>query len=121
MNIKNSICFASIVIAVFAMSPAFSASQTSNKGRELMVKHTCAGCHGTEGQGSSAGKKLAPEALPFEVFSQIVRTGTGPRGMPRFGENNISDADLKDIYAHLSKIPNSPSPDTIIALKDLKP
>ena len=41
--------------------------------------------------------------------------------MPPYRANVLSDDEVADIYAYLQSIPKSPPPDSIAALKNLKP
>ena len=52
---------------------------------------------------TSAGKKLAPDPLPFEAFAAFVRSTD--RAMPPYSEAILSNEDLADIYAYLQSIP----------------
>ncbi len=110
-----------LLLAIIAAMPSSAADRASSvaRGRQLYMDYSCRTCHGTVGQGSSAGLKLAPDPLPADALIAFVRGSTGP--MPAYSEASISDADLTDIQAYLASIPKSASPDTIPALKDLKP
>lgn len=66
---------------------------------------SCAGCHGAEGQGG-IGPAMNAHATGWSQpeFAQTLREGLSPRGelaatMPRFSEEQLSDADLNNIYA----------------------
>jgi ubiquinol-cytochrome c reductase cytochrome c subunit len=91
-------------------SSAFAAG-SAEKGKETFIKRGCWQCHGTQGQGGSAGLKLAPDPLPLETIKAFVRSTNGP--MPPFSEKVVSDADLEDIHAYLSSLPKSKDPKTI--------
>ncbi|TMB36390.1 MAG: cytochrome c [Deltaproteobacteria bacterium] len=75
------------------------------------VRHGCWQCHGFDGQGSIAGSKIAPNPLPFEAFSDFVRTTGG--AMPPYQKAILSDEDLADIYAYLQSVPKARDPKTI--------
>ncbi|MSO99252.1 MAG: cytochrome c [Rhodospirillaceae bacterium] len=95
-----------------------AAEPSPSRGRDLFMKVGCYMCHGTQGQGSSAGLKLAPEPLPAEAIAQFIRaTNTA---MPAYSEMVLPDSDVADIAAFLETIPAARSPDSIPALKDLK-
>ena len=99
----------------FAGAPTpFAAS--AEPGKAAFMRAGCWQCHGTAGQGSIAGPKLAPDPLPFETLSAFVRSSS--RTMPPFREEVLSDADLADIYAYLQSIPPTPSPDSIPLLRE---
>ena len=109
------LALASAVIVAIAAPPA---TPSAARGRQTFLRVGCSECHGTEGQGSSAGLRLAPDPLPLEAIVQFVRSTTG--SMPAYGERILSDADLADIHAYLQSLRPSPSPGSIRALKDLK-
>jgi mono/diheme cytochrome c family protein len=98
---------ASLVIVgglVFGHAAAKAASAENGKG--LFLKVGCYQCHGTQGQGGTAGPRLAPDPMPFETLAAFVRTSS--RQMPPFHLKVLSDADLADIYAFLQSIPKPP-------------
>lgn len=102
-----------ILIAVLTASSAHAASV--ERGRTLYMKVGCHQCHGTVGQGGTAGPKLAPGPQPWEAFDQFVRHS--PNAMPPYREIVLPDADLRDIYAYLQSVPAAASIDKIPLLK----
>ncbi|WP_170850012.1 cytochrome c [Beijerinckia sp. GAS462] len=94
--------FTSLSFAVLLGSylPAAAADDT---GHAQFLKYGCWQCHGTEGQGTSAGPKLAPDPLPYEGFSAFVRSSS--RQMPPFREQVLPEPDLQAIHAYLSSRP----------------
>ncbi|MBM3513641.1 MAG: cytochrome c [Alphaproteobacteria bacterium] len=108
-----------------ATAIASAAEPSVKRGRDLYMNVGCYLCHGTEGQGSGAGLKLTPDPLPAEAIANFIRN-TDPTtpsfaAMPSYSEKVLSDADVADIAAFLASIPAPKSPDSIPALKDLKP
>jgi len=89
---------------------------SAERGKAAFMHAGCWQCHGTAGQGSIAGPKLAPDPLPFETLSAFVRSSS--RAMPPFREEVLSDADLADIYAYLQSIPPAPAVDSIPLLRE---
>ena len=77
-------------------------------GKKLYERDGCYECHGHEGQGGSAGKRLAPRPIPYADFSQYCRHPTAE--MPPYSAKILSDADLAAIYAFLQSIPNPRKP-----------
>ncbi len=65
----------------------------------------CAVCHGIYFENIGAFARDLREstlALPWEVFRAVVRDGVlMPLGMPRYGDNDISDDDLRDLYQYV--------------------
>jgi ubiquinol-cytochrome c reductase cytochrome c subunit len=79
----------------------------AEKGKLLFVKNGCYQCHNYEGQGGSAGARLAPNPLPFRGFLAYVRA---PRGeMPPYTVKAMSDQDLADVHAFLRTRPRPPA------------
>jgi cytochrome c len=74
-------------------------------GKALFVADGCYQCHGYQGQGSTAGPKLAPQPLPIGAFAAQLRH---PRDrMPIYTAVTVSDGDLHDLYAYLQTIPKA--------------
>jgi len=85
-----------------AQSPA---SGDVERGRKIFVSHGCYQCHGTQGQGSNAGSRLAPDPIPLQALVLLVRQ---PRArMPPYSPRILSDQDLRDIHAYLTSIPKA--------------
>lgn len=83
----------------------------AENGRTIFVTRGCYQCHNYEGQGGSAGARLAPNPLPYRGFQAYVRA---PRGeMPPYPAKILSDQDLADIYAFLRSRPRPPALATI--------
>ena len=103
---------AAFAVAAHAQAPAGDAA----RGKALYMKNMCYTCHGTVGQGTRYGVKLAPGTLPMEAFAQQVRH---PRAsMPRYPVEFVSEADLSDIVAYLASIKPEPKADDIPLLKE---
>jgi len=97
--------------ALSLIATAASAAGSAEKGKETFIKRGCWECHGFQGQGGSAGARLAPDPIPFDTLKAFVRSTNGQ--MPPFSENVVPDSDLEDIHAYLSSIPKSIDPKTI--------
>jgi len=80
--------------------------QDAANGKKLFTKDGCYQCHGTQGQGTTAGARLAPKPLALEALITYVRQPKGQ--MPPYTAKVISDAELADIRAYLSSIPEPP-------------
>jgi mono/diheme cytochrome c family protein len=96
--------------AVLLLAPAAQAADAA-KGKTAFMTHGCWQCHGTQGQGTIAGLKLAPDPMPKETFIGFVRSTN--RAMPPYREAVLPDTDLEDIYAYLQSIPKAADPKTI--------
>jgi ubiquinol-cytochrome c reductase cytochrome c subunit len=94
-----------------ASQPAAPPAGDAEKGKALFVKNGCYQCHNYEGQGGSAGARLAPNPLPFRGFTAYVRAPKGE--MPPYTDKIMSDQDLADVYAFLRSRPRPPALATI--------
>jgi ubiquinol-cytochrome c reductase cytochrome c subunit len=103
MSFEEFIALTALAAALAFPPHAHAAS--AEKGKAAYVKHGCWQCHGTQGQGGTAGKKLAPGPLPLEAMSAFVRNSAG--SMPPYQKAILSDADLADIHAYLQSIPKA--------------
>jgi ubiquinol-cytochrome c reductase cytochrome c subunit len=88
------------------------------QGRQLYMAVGCWQCHGTVGQGGSAGPRLAPGPMPLEALRAFLRNSV--RTMPAYPETILSDAAIADIHAYLQSIPAAPPADTLPLLRDLR-
>ena len=112
MRIAAILAGGGVLAAAAADAPAGDAT----RGRALFMKNMCYTCHGTEGQGTRYGLKLAPNPLPWPAFSQQVRH---PRSaMPRYPAEFVTDAELADIVAYLGSVKPSPKAADIPLLKE---
>lgn len=94
------------VAIVTAALQASSAAQTADAGRSLFVDYGCWQCHGYEGQGGSAGPRLAPSQLSFVAFEQFVRRPASV--MPAFASTELADDKLRAIYDFLVSVAEPP-------------
>lgn len=90
-------------------------------GEAVFLRVGCPACHGTVGQGGTAGPRLAPNTLPLAAFETWVRNGTPgwsiASGMPAFPRGIVSDAELADVRAYLANLPAPRAPDDIALLR----
>jgi mono/diheme cytochrome c family protein/uncharacterized protein YdbL (DUF1318 family) len=78
-------------------------------GQQIWQQKPCMGCHGAQAEGG-IGPKLAGTILEFDEVLLRVRTGKAP--MPAFSEEQVSDLELKHIYAWLKSLaPPTPTPE----------
>jgi hypothetical protein len=72
------------------------------RGQVLFSSLGCAACHGPQGEGG-VGPTIAQTTLSLE---RVIRQYRAPyRNMPRFGPDQISEAEIADIYAFLHTLP----------------
>ncbi len=84
-------------------------------GSEEYIEMGCYQCHGYDGNGGG-GPRLAPDPLPFEAFSSVVRRP--PNVMPAYSPNVLTDEKLRDIYEYLESIPDPPDASSVPALSE---
>ena len=72
------------------------------RGRLLFLGASCVTCHGLANQGGVVGPALDVGDLTISDLRRAVQTG--PRGMPAFPEQMLSDADLEAIFAFLEAL-----------------
>ena len=122
-------CVVLLSAALLAVEPATGAdpgpaagpvrAPSVARGRELYMTVGCRHCHGTEGQGSNSGTRIAPDPLPAEAMATFIRaTHTA---MPAYDARVLGDADVADIAAYLRTIKPAKPADEIPALRLLKP
>ena len=87
-----------------AVAQRATASSAVAHGRQLFVADGCPQCHGHVGEGG-VGPRIAPSPMPIESFTHQLRHPAGV--MAVYSVAVLSDADLKDIYAYLSSIPQA--------------
>ena len=78
-----------------------------SRGKTLFSKYGCYECHGTQGQGTTAGARLAPKPIALAALVAYVRRPAGQ--MPPYTAKVVSDAELADIRAYLASIPEPPA------------
>ena len=84
-------------------------------GKQLFDTLGCGACHGYEGQGSRDGPRLnPPPAFPVTLLQMRQ-----PRDlMPPYREVIVSDQDVADIQAYMTRFPAPPDPETIPLLQN---
>lgn len=77
----------------------FQSAESPRRGAAVWMAQGCVTCHGVTGD--------APEQINFDVNSpetaKAIREGV--KGMPKYGTNLISDAELKDVLAYMATFP----------------
>jgi mono/diheme cytochrome c family protein len=106
-------------VAAAAAAVIFGAGAASagdaEKGASTFRQKGCWQCHGFEGQGGSAGPRLANTQLPEDGLVSFVHGTSG--AMPPFSEKLVSDQELSDIYAYLQSRPKPADPKSIPLLQ----
>ena len=75
-------------------------------GAQIWTEKPCIGCHGAQA-GGDIGPRLAGTVLEFDEVLLRVRTGKAP--MPAFSEEQVSDLELRHIFAWLKSL-SPPTP-----------
>jgi ubiquinol-cytochrome c reductase cytochrome c subunit len=88
------------------------------RGRRLYMTVGCYQCHGTVGQGGTAGPRIAPGPMPVEALAAFLRNGV--RAMPAYPVSILDDAGIADLQAYLASIPPAPRVQDLPALRDLR-
>lgn len=103
-----------------AAGAAFAADRAAavENGRRLYMAVGCYQCHGTVGQGGTAGPRIAPEPMPLEALRAFLRNSV--RAMPAYPESILDDAGIADLHAYLASIPPSPRVEDLPALRRLR-
>ncbi len=86
-------------------------------GKALFFGYGCAACHGLKGQGNAVGADLDIDDLSRSEFGRDVRKG--PKGMPSFLEETLSDEELDKLYAFLESVAQEPTKEA--AARSLEP
>jgi len=79
-----------------------STGDPAQDGRVLFFKYGCAGCHGLKGKGGPVGTKLDPDEISVGELQKDVRQG--PKGMPAFLEETLSDEEIAKLHAFLQSV-----------------
>jgi mono/diheme cytochrome c family protein len=80
----------------------------AEKGKRIFENQGCNRCHGSAGEGVSEPQKnggapqIAATRLPLAELVQVVRKPKGQ--MPPFSSQQVSDAQLADLYAFLQSV-----------------
>jgi mono/diheme cytochrome c family protein len=106
-------------IAPASKAAATPAANTEN-GKRLFEAQACSTCHGDRGQGGlpnpekeGAAPRIGPTRLSQSAFLGFVRNPIGR--MPPYNTQNVSDAEIADLYAFLQSLAPSPKADAASA------
>ncbi len=107
----NKIVLMAALSAALVGGASAALAGSPDKGKQTFMQKGCWQCHGLEGQGGSAGPRLANTQLPEEALIAFVHQTNG--AMPPFSTKLVSDAELSDVYAYLQSRPKPADPKTI--------
>ena len=88
-------------------------------GKALFFRYGCASCHGLKGQGGAVGTDLDADDINLSEFGREVRKG--PKGMPSFTEETISEQDLEKLYSFLESVTDKASNEAAAEINALNP
>ncbi len=98
-----------LMVASFGIARA----QSAQNGKKVFDSLGCSRCHGGDGEGmtragaqGSGPPKIAQTPLSTQQFLSLVRAPKGQ--MPPFGDKQVSDAELLDVYAFLQSVATQP-------------
>ena len=101
-------------VVLRAQTPVTDNGNAAN-GKRLYMTIGCQACHGQTGQGVGGNRKLAPKPIPLNAGIAYVRKPAGQ--MIAYSPQDLSDAQLADIWAFLRAIPDNPAPSSVEILK----
>jgi mono/diheme cytochrome c family protein len=107
-----------VTLLALAVQSAAAADGPRERGRRLYVAVGCVHCHGTAGQGSSAGNALVPSSLPAAALASFIRSKNTT--MPAYRADVLNDAAVADIAVFLASLPVPRDADVIPALRSLR-
>lgn len=87
-----------ILLFLTLSSALLAASAFSQAKKDIFGTSSCMGCHGMNAMGG-LGPPIAKTVIPEEQFFKTVREGKGM--MPPTPVDQLSDADLKEVYAEV--------------------
>lgn len=88
-------------VPTFAPPPTLNPAGDAGHGAVLFAAWRCAQCHGDTAQGA-LGPRLARTSLSTASFAAAIRQTRPPK--PAFSTSELSDADVRDIYAWLQTL-----------------
>jgi mono/diheme cytochrome c family protein len=129
--LRASACFVAVSAAAFLIprysvvraqtteaAPKAAAAPAGNaeNGKRLFSAQACNNCHGSQGQGNQpnsekegAAPRIGPTRLSPPAFLGFVRNPVGR--MPPYKSQNVSDAEIADLYAYLQSLAPPPKAD----------
>ena len=111
MRVLYSTAALTVACCSLLLTQAWGQDPAAGRGKTLFSKYGCYECHGTQGQGTTAGARLAPKPIALAALIAYVRKPAGQ--MPPYTGKVVSDADLADIRAYLASIPEPPAAKSI--------
>ena len=101
--LKIAVTLAALAAALQS-SPTGNAAGNAQTGKALYLQYSCYACHGYDGHGG-AGARLVPMRMNLQGFTSYVHN---PRQMPPYTAKVLADAQLADLFAYITSLPQSP-------------
>ncbi|TAK21833.1 MAG: cytochrome c [Chloroflexota bacterium] len=101
--VRTSLAFVGSPAAGHPVEARVELSETHDqidRGKVLLIRQSCAACHGLEGRGGIVG----PPIIGFDAADLRAKTDRGPGGMPAYASGALEDADLEAIAAFLKSL-----------------
>ncbi len=119
-NRQQTLLVLAVVVAALVLGgrmrgAAAQEDDQSPPGGAEFIEKGCYQCHGYDGHGGG-GPRLAPDPLPFEAFSRVVRRP--PNVMPAYSPKVLTDEKRALIYEFLESIPDPPEVSSVPALSE---
>ena len=92
-DIRTSPAKVAFVLPEAGLGPATAI----DPGKRIFIEAGCAKCHGVDARGAPVGPSLA-KARPDTVRNTVRE---GPKGMPAFTKDQVSDDDVEKLVAYL--------------------
>ena len=101
-HVKKNLIVVVFMLALFAtIGSVVWAQGDAARGKELWAQRNCKNCHGENGEGSYAGPR-AGDGSAVDVWISQVRTPKNK--MPAYSAEQMSDADLTDMWAYMQTL-----------------
>lgn len=81
---------------------AYTTGDPFTDGKILFFANNCASCHGLTGQDAVVGGDIDTSDLSLPEFLREIRKG--PKGMPAFVEEALSDEEAERLYSFLNSV-----------------
>ena len=95
-----ALCVA-ILLSILLVGAALAQGDVA-KGKDAWTAHNCKSCHGPNGEGKYCAPR-AGDGRPLDAWLKQVRTPFAT--MPRFRADQLSDADITDMWAYMQTLP----------------
>lgn len=110
MALVAAVLFLTFTLAAGAQNAKPNVGAKTENGKRLFASAGCARCHGDVAQGvNGLGPRITPPPRAIAEFISYIRQPSGQ--MRAFSKDDLSDAQLGDVYAYLQSLsPGSTTP-----------